>query len=54
MTLRRALVELTVTEQRYRAMLEAQAGSTVTDVAARRGVPAGGASMVHLVCRGQR
>jgi transposase InsO family protein len=37
-TLRRVLVELSVTEQRYRAVLEVQAGSTVTEVAARFGV----------------
>jgi len=32
------LVELTVTEQRYRAVLEVQAGVPVTDVAERFGV----------------
>jgi hypothetical protein len=37
-TLRRVLVEISVTEQRYRAVLEVRAGSTVTDVAARFGV----------------
>jgi transposase len=37
-TLRRVLVEITVTEQRYQAVLDVQAGSTVTDVAARFGV----------------
>nr|WP_307834324.1 helix-turn-helix domain-containing protein [Actinoplanes lichenicola] len=38
MTLRRVLVEISVTEQRYRAGLDVRAGSTVTDVAARFGV----------------
>lgn len=38
MTLRRVLVEISVTEQRYQAVLQVQAGSTVTDVAARFGV----------------
>ena len=38
MTLRRVLVELTVTEQRYRAVLEIQAGSSVIEVAERFGV----------------
>ena len=38
MTLRRVLVELTVTEQRYRAVLEVQAGVPVTEVAERFGV----------------
>lgn len=38
MTLRRVLVEVSVTEQRYCAVLEVRAGSTVTDVAARFGV----------------
>ncbi len=38
MTLRRMLVELTVTEQRYRAVLEVQAGVPVTEVAERFGV----------------
>src|SRR3954453_15018119 len=37
-TLRRVLVELTMTEQRYRAVLEVQAGVPVTDVAERFGV----------------
>jgi transposase len=37
-TLRRVLVEISVTEQRYRAVLDVRAGSTVTDVAARFGV----------------
>lgn len=32
MTLRRVLVEISVTEQRYQAVLEVRAGSTVTDV----------------------
>jgi transposase InsO family protein len=38
MTLRRVLVEISVTEQRYQAVLDVRAGSTVTDVAARFGV----------------
>lgn len=38
MTLRRVLVELTVTEQRYRAVLEVQAGVPVVEVAERFGV----------------
>ena len=38
MTLRRVLVELSVVEQRYRAVLEVQSGSTVSEVAARFGV----------------
>src|SRR3954471_18107530 len=38
MTLRRVLVELTMTEQRYRAVLEVQAGVPVTEVAERFGV----------------
>ena len=38
MTLRQVLVELTVTEQRYRAVLEVQAGVPVTEVAERFGV----------------
>ena len=38
MTLRRVLVELSVTEQRYRAVLEVQAGVPVTEVAERFGV----------------
>ena len=33
-----ALVELSVVEQRYRAVLEAAAGVPVTEVAARHGV----------------
>jgi len=33
MTLRRVLVEISVTEQRYQAVLDVRAGSTVTDVA---------------------
>jgi transposase-like protein len=37
-TLRRVLVEMSVTEQRYRAVLEVQAGVTVTEVADRFGV----------------
>jgi transposase len=37
-TLRRVLVEMSVTEQRYRAVLEVHAGATVTDVADRFGV----------------
>jgi len=37
-TLRRVLVELNVTEQRYRAVLEVQAGVPVTEVAERFGV----------------
>jgi len=37
-TLRRVLVELTMTEQRHRAVLEAQAGMPVTEVAERFGV----------------
>jgi transposase-like protein len=37
-TLRRQLVELTMTEQRYRALLEVQAGAPVTEVAERFGV----------------
>jgi transposase InsO family protein len=37
-TLRRVLVELSVTEQRYRAVLEVQAGVPVTEVAERFGV----------------
>jgi predicted ArsR family transcriptional regulator len=32
------LVELTMTEQRYRAVLEVQAGASVTEVAERFGV----------------
>src|SRR3954469_7676742 len=38
MTLRRVLVELTMTEQRYRAVLEVEAGVPVTEVAERFGV----------------
>ncbi len=38
MTLRRVLVEISVTEQRYQAVLDVRGGSTVTDVAARFGV----------------
>ena len=38
MTLRRVLVELTMTEQRYRAVLEVQAGVPVIEVAERFGV----------------
>ena len=38
MTLRRVLVELTVTEQRYRAVLEVVAGVPVIEVAERFGV----------------
>lgn len=38
MTLRRVLVELTMTEQRYRAVLEVHAGVPVTEVAERYGV----------------
>ena len=38
MTLCRVLVELTVTEQRYRAVLEVQAGVPVIEVAERFGV----------------
>src|SRR3954449_1048348 len=37
-TLRRMLVELTMTEQRYRAVLEVEAGVPVTEVAERFGV----------------
>jgi hypothetical protein len=37
-TLRRVLVELTMTEQRYRAVLEVQADVPVTEVAERFGV----------------
>jgi transposase InsO family protein len=37
-TLRRVLVEMSVTEQRYRAVLEVRAGATVTEVADRFGV----------------
>jgi transposase-like protein len=37
-TLRRVLVKMSVTEQRYRAVLEVHAGATVTDVADRFGV----------------
>jgi transposase InsO family protein len=37
-TLRRVLVEISVTEQRYQAVLDVRAGSMVTDVAARFGV----------------
>jgi transposase-like protein len=37
-TLRRVLVELTMTEQRYRAVLEVPAGVPVTEVAERYGV----------------
>jgi hypothetical protein len=37
-TLRRVLVELTVTEQRYWAALEVHAGVPVTEVAERFGV----------------
>lgn len=33
-----ALVEVSVVEQRYRAVLEVKAGVPVTEVAARRGV----------------
>jgi uncharacterized membrane protein len=33
-----ALVELSVMEQRYRAVLEAEAGCPVTEIAARHGV----------------
>jgi hypothetical protein len=33
MALRRELVEISVTEQRYQAVLDVRAGSTVTDVA---------------------
>ena len=38
MTLRLVLVEMSVMEQRYRAVMDVQAGSTVTDVAERFGV----------------
>ncbi|MEU7908344.1 IS481 family transposase [Actinoplanes sp. NPDC049118] len=38
MTLRRVLVEISVTEQRYQAVLDVRAGSAVTAVAARFGV----------------
>lgn len=38
MTLRRVLVELTVTEQPYRAVLDVQAGVPVTEVAEQFGV----------------
>ncbi len=38
MTLRRVLVEISVTEQRHQAALDVRAGSTVTDVAGRFGV----------------
>ncbi|SCE79609.1 Helix-turn-helix domain-containing protein [Micromonospora viridifaciens] len=38
MTLRRVLVEMSVMEQRYHAVQEVLAGSTVTDVAERFGV----------------
>lgn len=38
MTLRRVLVEMSVMEQRYRAVQDVLAGSTVTDVAERFGV----------------
>jgi transposase-like protein len=37
-TLRRVLVELSVVEQRYRAVLEVRSGSSVSEVAARLGV----------------
>jgi AmmeMemoRadiSam system radical SAM enzyme len=37
-TLRRRLVQLSVVEQRYRAVLEVQSGSSVSEVAARFGV----------------
>jgi biotin operon repressor len=37
-TLRRVLVEMTMTEQRYRAVLEVDAGVSVTEVAERFGV----------------
>jgi len=37
-TLRRVLVELTMTEQRCRAVLEVEAGVQVTEVAERFGV----------------
>jgi transposase len=37
-TLRRVLMELTMTEPRYRAVLEVQAGVPVTEVAERYGV----------------
>ena len=37
-TLRRVLVEMSVTEQRYRAVLEVEAGMPVTEVADRFGV----------------
>jgi hypothetical protein len=51
-TLRRVLVEISVTEHRYKAVLQVQAGSTVTDVAARFGVSRqGGPSVARLVCR---
>jgi hypothetical protein len=51
-TLRRVLVELSVTEQRYRAVLEVQAGVAVTEVAERFGVSwQGGAPVAVLVCR---
>ena len=38
MTLRRVLVEMSVREQRYQAVLDVRAGATVTDVAERFGV----------------
>ena len=38
MTLRRVLVEISVTEQRYQAVLDVRAGSTVGEVAERFGV----------------
>ena len=38
MTLRQVLVEISVTGQRYQAVLDLRAGSTVTDVAGRFGV----------------
>jgi transposase len=39
MTLRRVLVELTMTEQRYRGVLQVPAAVPVTEVAERFGVP---------------
>ena len=48
MTRRRVLVELTVTEQRYRAVLEVEAGIPVIEVAERFGVSR---QTVHLWLR---
>jgi transposase len=46
------LVELTMTEQRYRAVLEVLAGVSVSEVAERFGFSAGGASADRLVWQG--